>query len=92
MFVQPLPQRHLDDAGGVVADDLLEVLQPDPRQDQTGHGHQGPEERGELRPLVDDPDDDDRGDGQPGDSGDDGQHANQGGQQDPPPDALGQSQ
>ena len=89
MLVQPLPQRNLDHAGGVVANDLLEILQTTPHENQRDHARQWPHYGRELGAFVDDLEDYDCGHGQARYPGYNSQHADYSGEQDPPPDAFG---
>ena len=90
MLVEPLPQPHLHDAGGMVADHLLQVLQPRAGHNEGRHDCQRPSKGGERRPFLDYLDDNNGRNHQPGNPGSGRQHTHQGGQNDPPSDVLGQ--
>ena len=59
MLIELFPHLHLDDAGCVVAHQLLQVLEGTPHHDENGHGNQGRKQRGESRPFMDDMHNDD---------------------------------
>lgn len=90
VLVQVLAKLYLDYARGMVADHVLEVLEPATEDHQPGHGQERHVQAGEGRPFVDDFDDDDPGHGQPGHAGHHSQQPHQGRQQDSQPHSPGQ--
>jgi hypothetical protein len=91
MLVEALPELYFDDAGGVVANHLLHVLQDAPQHNQAGHRYQGGYKGGEAPGVfVNDLDDYHGGNRQAGHTGCDCQQSNKGREKDSETHALRQ--